>query len=280
MNLALKLHHLVFPIAAAVFASQAIAFGPQGHRMVGYIADGDLTPAAKTAVQQIMGKDSLSSVATWMDDVRDDPTWGPKMKEWHFDDVPVCSAAPAPCANGNCAHAQIAAALDTLRNAQDPDQKLFGLRVLVHLVGDIHQPLHSSDNADHGGNLVTLTNRMQCEDYKTGASKACNLHQYWDGVLIRRELRKTTETALAPQLSSKYALPDNDTKSPADWIAQSNELGKTVTYGKLTGFAYGRPGAFSTKATREYDQDAQEAINRQLALAGHRLAVLLNDIYK
>lgn len=268
---------LAFAVTAA---GQAFAWGPQGHRMVGYIADGDLTPTAKAAVQKIMNNPSLSSVATWMDDVRDDPQLGPKMKEWHFDDVPVCNTEPAPCKDGNCAHAQIDAALETLRTAKDIDQQLNGLRVLVHLVGDIHQPLHSSDNHDAGGNFVTLANRTQCRNYKTKQSKACNLHQYWDSVLIRNEIGKTSEADFAKALATKTTLPAGDSLVPTNWITQSNMLGRDVAYGKLDGFACGNAGKFATNASQDYDAEARQAINQQLALAGHRLAALLNDIYK
>lgn len=262
------------------FTAQALAWGASGHRVVGYIADGDLGPKARIAVHQIMNNDSLSSVATWMDDIRNDPTFGKKTREWHFDDVPVCKAGPTPCKDGNCAHAQIANAISTLKGSQSHDDQLFALRVLVHLVGDIHQPLHSADNGDRGGNDVFLTNRVQCFNYKTRKPAACNLHQYWDTTLLKGTLRGITEYDYAKSLSTKFPAKDTDSKSPEEWIGESTGLAKTTVYGKLDDAACSRPGGFSTTVSATYDVEAREMIAEQLARAGHRLGALLNSIYE
>lgn len=262
-------------------AGQAWAWGAQGHRIAGHIAYAELTPAAKAAVEKILGEASLASASTWMDDVRDQPI-GKKMMAWHFDDLSVCQAQEAPCENGNCAHAQIAQALDTLRQSQDPQQRQESLRVLVHLVEDIHQPLHAADNHDQGGNQITLRNRLQCKNYKTKAVQACNLHQYWDSTLLRNAVggsEAAAEKDYAARLAVRYPRPAGDSLEPAAWIAQSHNLGKEVAYGQLPGFACSHSGPFSTRVSKAYDKAASQTVEQQLALAGQRLAAILNGVF-
>ena len=138
--------------------SVALAWGSIGHRVVGQVADKKLEPKARAAVGKIMGNSSLGSVANWMDQVRGEPI-GIKMKPWHFQSVDLCTAAAAPCPGDDCASRRIALAIDTLKAASKKRSKsekekadeLKALRVLVHVVGDIHQPLHTAENGDFGG---------------------------------------------------------------------------------------------------------------------------------
>jgi hypothetical protein len=213
-----------------------------------------------------------------MDEVRNEPGIDPKMRAWHFDDLPVCANEPAPCEGNHCAHARIPEAIKNLQSS-DPQRQLFGLRVLVHLVGDVHQPLHASDHHDHGGNNTLISNRSCFNNNSRGA---CKLHQYWDSVLVKKAMHRASETEYAKTVLAKMPLPANDSQNPNDWIRQSNQLGREVAYGKLPDFAcsIGESGGLTTTVTPEYDRAAVATIEQQLAFAGQRLANVLNRIFK
>src|SRR5258708_1105874 len=85
---------LLIVVAALTLPTLSFAFGSAGHRLVGAVADINLTPQARIAVRRIMGSDSLADVATWMDEVRGTKE-GIAMKPWHFDSVDVCNPSPA-----------------------------------------------------------------------------------------------------------------------------------------------------------------------------------------
>lgn len=297
--------HWLAAISLCLFCTGALAWGKDGHRVVGIVADSFLSAKARLAVHKIMGSDSLADVANWMDEVRQTPQ-GDAMRNWHFDNVNVCTQGPAPCPKGECASQQIEHALQTLRlgasqnlanpAAQTPGfpaapgvpASLDALRVLVHLVGDIHQPLHAADNGDHGGNGVTILNRQACVDRESNKLVACKLHQYWDSNLVRKAMRGRSEKQFALGLSSKISPAEPTTGSAgatnassaaqvAAWIGQSNTLAKSTVY-HYDQFACHAAGAEVTLGNA-YDEAALVVVRQQLALAGVRLAGLLNAVY-
>ena len=99
--------------------------------------------------------------------------------------------------------------------------------MLVHLVGDIHQPLHAADN---GGNGVTLTNRM-CVEYGAPTPTACKLHTYWDTNLVKSAARGLSEIDAASFWAATYAkLPAADSASAFEWAVESNALARGAAY--------------------------------------------------
>lgn len=255
---------------ALAFPSAAFAWGSIGHRVVGQVADLGLTPAAAAQVSKIIGTNSLGDVATWMDDVRNKPE-GHGLKAWHFESVGACDASKATCLDKNCAGPQIEAAIATLRSGKGDQLK--ALRVLVHLIGDIHQPLHTAENnGDFGGNFVILTNR-KCID-AGGNSIDCNLHTYWDNSLVKAALGKQTERDFVAMLSKMSVNTAGDAES---WVRESNGLAKTKVH-TYEGFAC-QIGPNRVALDAGYDQAAIPAVTEQLAKAGQRLAAVLNDIY-
>ena len=156
----------------ALFApfADARAWGAEGHRIVADIATRFLTPQAAERVRALLvndkladgtpsGRQSLGEIAYWSDEIKDFP-WGKRAGSWHYDDVPVCGA-PDPehyCKRGLCASAQIARHLELLKSPRATRrQKNEALKWVVHLVGDIHQPLHTATRHDRGGNLVQVS---------------------------------------------------------------------------------------------------------------------------
>ncbi len=256
-----------------------LAWGSIGHRVVGQVADAHLTPTAQKAASAIMGSCSLGDVANWMDKVRKTPE-GKAMKPWHFQSVDLCHPSLANCED--CARHQIKQAIETLKTDHGSDdasraRRLKALRVLVHLVGDVHQPLHAAENGDFGGNSVTLENR-KCPGWDKNdkpITVLCKLHTYWDNILVKKAQGEENEHQFVARLAAMSVSADGD---PDSWITESNALASTKVH-TYERFAC-NIGKNSVEISREYDDTAVPVVTEQLAKAGARLAATLNDIYK
>ncbi|HLY52791.1 MAG TPA: S1/P1 nuclease, partial [Steroidobacteraceae bacterium] len=150
------------------WGSPAFAWGPQGHRTVGAIADRLLTPAAHATVEQLLaadldrfgnasGRRTLESISVWADEIRGTAQDHPR---WHYDELPVCGPAPARqeyCPRGECNSAQLERLIAVLGDrGADLRARNEALKWVVHLLADLHQPLHAANNADAGGNRVAV----------------------------------------------------------------------------------------------------------------------------
>ena len=262
-------------IVSLAICGDCWAWGAQGHRVVGYVADAELSPKTRIAVRRIMQADSLASVANWMDEVRDTPE-GRSMQRWHFVSTKVCGDGEPPCKNGNCVTGRIEWARDVLRTGS-PTEALKALRVLVHLVGDVHQPLHTADNGDYGGNGDVVTNRM-CVEFGATQPTACKLHTYWDTSLVKTAARGLSEDAAAAAWSSAFGvLAATDSDRAADWAAESFNVARKTAY-RFEGFSC-KAKHLSFAATEDYDAAGVETVEQQIAKAGKRLARTLNGVF-
>ena len=138
-------------VLAAGWAGQALAWGQEGHSIIGEVAQHRLTPQAAAAVSRLLGQGrSLASVSSWADDVRDQR---PETYNWHFVDIALAEDRYKPerdcqpSEKGDCIVAALERLTKDLRCAPTDDQKRDALRYAVHFVGDIHQPLHTVDAA-------------------------------------------------------------------------------------------------------------------------------------
>src|SRR5580700_268916 len=178
----------------ALFTSSitALAWGPEGHSLIARIAETQLTPAARARVTAILAPgQTLASIASWADEVRRSR---PESANWHFVDIPIDRPhldMTRDCAKNDCVVAKIADLRKTLLSpATPPDQQREALMFLVHFIGDMHQPLHSSDNQDRGGNSVRVV----------FFGRQTNLHSVWDSGLLTR---LGTADQLFPALSAE-----------------------------------------------------------------------------
>ncbi|HXY97177.1 MAG TPA: S1/P1 nuclease [Steroidobacteraceae bacterium] len=264
----------------------ASAWGPQGHRTVGAIADRLLTPAARAEVATLLaadldkfdnpsGRSTLESVAVWADEIRGTPADRPR---WHYDDVPVCGSAPRDsyCAGGECNSAQLERLTLVLADRHaELRARNEALKWIVHLVGDIHQPLHAADNGDQGGNRV----RVALEGVHTRGR--LSLHRAWDSELVTLALKTRSHQqpprdidALAREAGKLTAEAGQGT--PSEWASQSNHLARNVAY-QYPGFACGSVPAGVVVLDRDYQREAEAIVRERLLLAGGRLANLLNE---
>lgn len=242
----------------------AFGWGPEGHNLVARLAAAHLTPAATARVAEILGPGvTMASVSSWADQIRRDraPT-GP----WHYVDIPIDKphlVMARDCPTGNCVLAKIEEFKKTVVNpAATPVERKEALMFLIHFVGDMHQPLHCSDNHDKGGNDVKL-------DF---FGRPSNLHSIWDGGLLGR---MGNEEALFAQYSAemtnKLAKKWGKGKVNA-WAEQSHKAAQTVVYGKLPK----APAGGQVTVDTAYEQLADPVIKDQIQRAGARLAMVLN----
>ncbi len=252
--------------------SQSFAWGHKGHRIVADIALNHLSSTAKQNLQTLLGNADLATISTWADEVRPQR---PGSYGWHFVDIPKDSAGfseerdcyrpdekrpSSQTDHHNCVVDRITLFKEILadKNASQPD-RLEALKFLVHFVGDIHQPMHAIDEA-RGGNGIHIVEfgSAQCGKYP------CNLHSEWDTGLIEHTGRSEQEyVAYMEQMIVSKKLQAGST--PQDWANESLRLAKQV---------WVNDGGAVDQA---YYQANISVVDERLALAGLRLAAMLND---
>lgn len=261
----------------------AYGWGEQGHRITGLVAQRLLTPQASAGIKALMGKTDLATVALYMDQNKlalDKKV--PGSREWHYDDRPVCdeqAAKASYCPDGNCASNQVTRAYRRLIDAHSSaDDKRFALYTLVHLVGDVHQPLHASDHEDRGGNDVKLSFTLP-----TGQKRTTNLHSAWDTDFVKAAFTSSDERVIAQQLFSRYGASMDAWQrgSVSKWLAESYQIAQTMAYGQLPAFQCSDEDFGKTKLVLDsaYVADALELVPQQLAKSGARIAYLLNRAF-
>jgi hypothetical protein len=276
----------VMLVLASAYAPLVLAWGPQGHHTVGAIADRLLTTQAHALVTQLLtgdldkfgnlsGRTTLEAVSVWPDELHGTPA---ARATWHYDDVPVCGSAPKAryCPDGQCNSEQLKRLIGVLA---DPHAALRdrneALKWIVHLVGDIHQPLHAADNADRGGNRV----QVALSGVRTRGRE--NLHRAWDSDLVRialhaRNRQQTPDDIDALAAEARGLVNEAGQGSPDQWAFESNNLARNVAY-HYPGFACGSTPQEIVVLDGDYRAEAQEIVRERLLLAGGRLANLLNS---
>ena len=144
--------------AILLWCSPAFAWGPTGHRAAARIAEKHLSAKAAKAVAELLGSDTLPEISTWADEIRSDPDWQ-RASPWHYinieDGESFETMARAP---GGDIISQLEHVDAVLRNSKSPrEEKIVALKFLVHLVADLHQPLHAGRASDRGGNEIQVT---------------------------------------------------------------------------------------------------------------------------
>ncbi len=268
-------------------AAPAWAWGALGHRTIGAVADRLLSAQAKAAVVTLLshdpdetaaeaGRDPLEAVSTWADDIRGTPASHPS---WHFDNIPACGAATLSghCPDGRCATVELERMIGVLSDpSAPPARRAVALKWIVHLVGDIHQPLHAADNSDGGGNAV----RVRLVGRRSW--RRLTLHEAWDSTLVQlalhtRNRRRPPRDIDALARRAARLLRTHGVGTPSSWARESNRLARTVAY-RYRGFLCGRRPHRVVVLDSAYQRAAERVIRGQLLLAGARLAALLDRI--
>jgi hypothetical protein len=292
MEVSMKKLKLIASLTLVLFSLQATAFGwgDTGHMTVAQVAFDNLTPAERDRVNELAaliefeGKDyEFVTSACWMDDIRDSPMFEP-LKDWHFItqryiiDNAVADEPPPPV---NAA-AIIVWLTNRIKSKDEPDlKKAYYLAELVHLVGDIHQPLHTvtrytidEKGGDRGGNFFLLA--------ETARRK--NLHSYWDAAGggfgfrdISRPLNDAGRTKLqkfATSVQNSFPKPGMASEinklDPMEWAREGKALAISQVYQGIK--EHDEP-------SEAYQTNAQKVSARRIALAGYRLAAILRQAF-
>ncbi|MBC8084371.1 MAG: S1/P1 nuclease, partial [Hymenobacter sp.] len=247
-----------------------LAWGVVGHRAVARIAENHLSAAARREVARLLGTETLPLVSTWPDEIRSDPQYSPTAP-WHYVNVATgldlaaftsqlnATVAPAPAVPANA----YAALLQVRQDLKDPQktaaEKLFALKFLVHLVGDVHQPLHVGHAEDKGGNDIKVTWRGKDET---------NLHSIWDSALVEYPGLSYSEMAAAYDRATPAQIKQWQRDDVATWLFESYQL---------------CPAVYAAAATPKLDYRFYPAfgptVEQQILKAGIRLAGVLNDVF-
>lgn len=264
--LLLLLQACLLPVLLAA-SPRAQAWGALGHRLVGALAQAHLSPPARREVDALLAGEpdpTLAGVATWADRLRADaPDRARATARWHYADTPDAGCAYLPardCAGGDCAFGAIQAQRRILADpAQPASARRDALKWLVHLVGDLHQPLHASHHGDRGGNTWQISLR------RDGRVVGTNLHAVWDDdVLDAAGL--TLPSYLARLQAAPWPPRQGAAGAPMAWAYESCRL---IDAGGL----YPNGHRLDTA----YLDAMRPLAEERLRLAAWRLATLLND---
>lgn len=249
------------------------AWGPIGHRVSAEIAEDNINGRTRAEIAAIIGTEGLPEASTWPDEQRSNPTqfWQETASPWHYVTLPEGVAAEdlqhPPEGDAATALAQFTEVLRS--ETASREEKALALRFVVHLVSDLHMPLHAGNGTDRGGNDFIV----DWFDEQT------NLHWVWDeGMILRQQLSYTEyadrlERRIDPE--DVVAWWDAD---PSTWIGESADLRDTI---------YPETGGELGLGTREvpavvgyrYHWQWMPVAEERLAKSGIRLAAYLDWVF-
>ena len=243
-----------------------MAWGVEGHRIVGQIADCHLTKKARKEIERILGTESVAMVSNWADFVKSDTAYN-YLYNWHFinfkqgmtkDQVETYLQKDTAVD----AYTKINFLTAELKNKTlSPENKSLYLKVLIHLVGDIHQPMHTGRPDDLGGNKVKVM----------WFNEAKNLHQIWDDQLIQFQQLSYTEYACAINHVTKEQREEWQQEPVSSWVYQSYQVAEKI---------YADIKQPDQRLDYKYNYNYISILNLQLLKGGVHLAGLLNGIFK
>lgn len=257
-------------IALLLPSTSAMAWGPTGHRVTGKIAQSYLSDQARAGIETILGVESLAEASNWPDFMRSDPSnfWTKGTPPWHYITVPpgaTYSAESVP--EGGDA---VTALKDFSKQVRDESlplaQRQLALRFVIHIVEDLHQPLHNGRGDDRGGNSVDVL----------FMDKPTNLHKVWDEDLIDNEKLSYSEMAhwLQRRITTDQQVKWSD-PNPQTWIAESITMRDRI-YSELGP----RNPETIPNLSYGYVYKHKADIDQRLRQGGVRLATYLNVMFE
>lgn len=265
----------------ALLSFNALAWGPTGHRAVGQIAERYLRPGVLIKVDKILNGQSLSKVSTWSDEIKSEPQTYSHTYNWHYTDWKEEDHNHDETNSSGKLLTAINEQMAILKNINNSQEKrAFALKFIVHLVGDLHQPLHVGNGLDQGGNRCKVIFQK----------KETNLHALWDEGMI--DFTNLSFTELADYVSQGRTAEEIASwrlGSVVDWALESKNLRATIypeavrpTEGQLSVKQYCRSDIViesqdMPKLGYEYSYKFVPVIEKRIFQAGLRLAKMLND---
>jgi len=243
----------------------AMAWGITGHRIVGAIAESYLSAKAKKEIQRILGTESVAMASNWADFIKSDSAYD-YLYNWHFANMPDglnFEQVKEKLENDTAANAynKINFISRELKNKQlTIDKQRMYLRLLIHFVGDIHQPMHVGRLEDLGGNRIRV---MWFRD-------SSNLHRLWDEQLVDFQKLSYTEYVKTINYTTSSQRLAWQKQPMAQWFFESYQLSRQL---------YNEIKQPYQRLSYRYDYDHVAILNRQLLKGGVHLAGMLNEIF-
>jgi nuclease S1 len=264
-NSAAALSILVLPL---LIPNAGWAWGSKGHRVVARLAESKLTDKAREAIAKILDQDEdMADASTYPDEHKQEIKGS---APWHYVNVPITEDKYDEkfCGSKGCVVAKIKEFEGVLKDPNAaPEERLMALRFVIHLVGDVHQPLHVGDNGDRGGNQVQVR----------FFNKGSNLHKVWDTDMIEHTSHDEDEWLnMVKELDTTQNQQKYKSGEPEDWATESLGFAKN---------AYKVPGTnrqieSGEKLGADYADANLPVVRLRLYQGGIRLAMVLNDIFK
>ncbi len=255
----------VIPFIFIISALSLISWGVVGHRTIAKIAENHLTAKTKAAVISLLGSEDMPIVSTYADDIRYESEFK-YTAPWHYLNLndglnfDAFSKIVTEDTSANVYNALLKMEEQLKNPNSSKEDKIFALKMIIHFVGDIHQPMHVSREEDQGGNKINLKFK----------GKDTNLHALWDSGLIEYNGFTFTEMSKALDDISDPKIKKWQNDSVMIWLFESyqiaNQLYKEVENNPNLDYTY------YPKHSEIYKQQVQKA--------GVRLAGLLNEVYK
>ncbi|WP_372801634.1 S1/P1 nuclease [Lutibacter sp.] len=236
-------------------------WGATGHRTVGKIAEDYLTSKTKRKIADLLNGQSLALISTFGDDIKSDERYR-KFSSWHYVNMPIGVNYEDSEKNpyGDLVVGITTCKKNILDKNTTKDDKVFYLKMLVHLIGDLHQPMHVGRKEDKGGNT------LQVRWFNDGT----NLHSVWDSKMINHFNMTYTELAKNSPKISKEQVKFLQKGTIVDWVNETQKYAVEVYNSTEVG----------EKLGYRYMYDHFELTRSQLQKGGIRLAKVLNDLFK
>lgn len=250
---------LIFFVCQLTFAN-APFWSKTGHRVIGEVAQEQLTNKAKKAISEILEGQSLAAVSNFADEIKADSTYR-KFSAWHYVNFPASEKyGDSPVSPYGDLIIGIGECIRILKdNNSSRVDRAFYLKMLIHLIGDLHQPMHVGRLEDKGGN------DLQLQWFNNGS----NLHKVWDANMINDYGMSYSElTAKLPAIDRKE-IKKLQEGTVLDWVEESQEVANKVYESVEVG----------GKLYYSYGYKWWGTVEKQLQKGGLRLAKVLNDLF-
>src|SRR5690606_30409557 len=257
--------HVFLMCITLFFSQQAFCWGLLGHRVVGEIAQAHLSKKARKELKKLTGTETLAWWANWPDFIKSDSTWN-HASPWHYVDLPGNMEREKfieelKNKSGKNLYTQIQEMSRELKDRSLPiERRRTALYFLVHLLGDLHQPLHVGRDEDAGGNRIVVY----------WFERKTNLHTLWDSTLPDFQQYSYTEYAKLLNKAGREQVKAWQTSSLEDWFFESHVISDSI---------YAATPAES-KLSYQCNYQLKKLMEEQFLKGGVRLAAVLNKIFE
>ncbi len=256
-----KITLLLLTLSIQLVFSNDFEWSKTGHRTTGEVAERHLSRKARKALDKLLDGQSLALVSTYGDDIKADKAYR-EFSAWHYVNFPAdkkyTDVEPSP--EGDIVIG-IQKCISIVKDEKSTEEdRVFYLKLLVHLVGDLHQPMHVGRLEDKGGNDIQVQ----------WFGKGTNLHRVWDSNMIDDFGMSFTEIANSLPKLNKSEIKAIQKGDVFTWVEESQDLANEL-YGSVE---------IGEKLGYEYSYKYWGMVETQLQKGGLRLAQVLNDIFK